>query len=112
MIGVAFQFEQQANLDILVRIGMGVRIPLREFTGERLLTEVERVADNPRYRAEAQRIQPLVRHTDGAANAAEAILDFIARGQIEGGWGPEVPRINQTSVRQLWSRYFKIIRPG
>jgi UDP:flavonoid glycosyltransferase YjiC (YdhE family) len=81
VIGVAFQFEQQANLDILARVGMGVRIPLREFTGERLLTEVKRVAHNPRYREEAQRIQALVRDTDGAANAAKAILDFIARGQ-------------------------------
>jgi len=33
MVGVGFQFEQEANLDMLVRSGMGVRIPLREFYG-------------------------------------------------------------------------------
>ncbi len=80
-VGVAFQFEQQANLDMLVRAGMGVRIPLRDFTGERLLNEVERVANNPQYRAEARRVQALVRPIDGAANAAKAILDFITANQ-------------------------------
>ncbi len=80
-MGVAFQFEQQANLDMLVRAGMGVRIPLRDFTGERLLNEVERVANNPQYRAEARRVQALVRPIDGAANAAKAILDFITANQ-------------------------------
>ena len=77
VVGVALQFEQQSNLDALARAGMGVRIPLRAFTGERLLAEVERVAGNPRYRQNAQRIQTLFRSTDGPANAAEAILAFI-----------------------------------
>ena len=78
MVGVAFQYEQQANLDMLVRAGMGVRLPLRDCAGERLLSEVERVANNPRYRAEARRVQTLVRPIDGAANAAKEILDFIS----------------------------------
>jgi len=58
---------------------MGVRIPipLREFTGARVLTEVERVTKGREYRERAGQIQRLVRATDGAGNAAEAILDFI-----------------------------------
>ena len=77
-VGVAFQFEQQANLDMLARAGMGVRIPLREFSGERVLTEIARLAGNPSYKRNATRIQTLVHATDGAANAAEAILGFVA----------------------------------
>ena len=78
-VGVAFQFEQQGNLDMLVRAGMGIRIPLRAFARERLLKEVERVAGDPRYSQNARRIQALVRATDGAANAARTILAFIGR---------------------------------
>ncbi|MEW6233714.1 MAG: nucleotide disphospho-sugar-binding domain-containing protein [Chloroflexota bacterium] len=77
VVGVALQFEQQGNLDVLVRAGMGVRIPLRAFTGERLLAEIERVASDARYRQNARRIQSLFRNTDGPTNAAEAILAFI-----------------------------------
>jgi len=79
LVGVAFQFEQQGNLDALARAGMGVRIPLRAFTGERLLAEVGRVAGDSQYRHNARRIQALVRSADGATNAAEAILAFIGR---------------------------------
>ena len=76
-VGVAFQFEQQANLDMLARAGMGVRIPLKEFSGELVLAEVERVARDGKYRQNAARIQALMRATDGAANATEAILDLL-----------------------------------
>ncbi len=76
-VGVAFQFEQQANLDMLARAGMGVRIPLKEFSGELVLAEVERVARDGEYRQNAARIQALMRATDGAANATEAILDLL-----------------------------------
>ncbi len=78
VVGVGFQFEQDANLEMLVRAGMGVRIPMREYSGERVLAEVERVTKGGGYRDNAARIQRLVRATDGAANAATAILDFIS----------------------------------
>jgi UDP:flavonoid glycosyltransferase YjiC (YdhE family) len=76
-VGVRFQFEQEANLGLLVQAGMGVRIPMQEFSGERVLADVTRVADDPSYKQNATPIQSLVRTTDGAQNAAEAILNFI-----------------------------------
>lgn len=79
VVGVAFQFEQQTNLDMLVRARMGVRIPLRGFTESRLLSEIKRVTNNDVYRQNAQRIQALIRNVDGATNAANAILDFLSR---------------------------------
>ena len=63
---------------MLVRAGMGMRIPLREFSGERVLAEVARVANDPSYQENATRIQSIVRATDGADNAAEAILEFVS----------------------------------
>ena len=77
VVGVGFQFEQDANLDMLVRAGIGVRIPLREFSSDRLLAEVEKVLNDAEYKRNAARVQALMRATDGAANAAEAILSFI-----------------------------------
>ncbi len=82
VVGVAFQFEQQANLDMLVRAGMGVRIPLREFTERRLLSEIKRVTDDDKFRHNAHRIQALMRSVNGAVNAANVILDFL-------GWQPQ-----------------------
>ena len=78
VVGVGFQFEQDANLEMLVRAGMGVRIPLREFSGERVLADVSRVVDVPSYQETAARFQTLVRATDGVTNTAKAILDFLA----------------------------------
>ncbi len=39
---------------------------------------IARVVDDPSYKQNAAPIQTLVRSTDGATNAAEAILDFLA----------------------------------
>ena len=49
-MGVGFQFEQEVNLEMLVRAGMGIRIPLRAFSGERVLTEAEREMNNAESR--------------------------------------------------------------
>lgn len=77
VVGVGLQFEQEANLEMVVRAGMGARIPTYAYTPERVLAEVEQVANDERYRRNAQRIQTLVRATNGANNAANAILQFI-----------------------------------
>jgi len=78
VVGVGFQFEQDANLDTLAQAGMGVRIPLKEYAKERIQAEVTRVAGNPSYTENAKRIQSIVRKMNGAENAADEIFKFIA----------------------------------
>ena len=77
IVGMALQYEQQSNLDMLVRAGMGVRIPLNSFTGAKVLSEIKNVTNSVTYRQNARRIQALMRDVDGATNAAKIILDFI-----------------------------------
>ncbi len=79
VVGVGFQFEQNANLDMLVRAGMGVRIPLREYSAPRIQAEIRRVAEHASYKENAERIRAIVRKADGARNAAEEIYRFLER---------------------------------
>ena len=77
LVGVGFQWEQQANLDGYERAGAGVRIPMHSVTRERLLGAVER-ALTPGYRASAQRLQALVRAHDGATKAVQRMQALAA----------------------------------
>ena len=77
LIGVPFQFEQQGNLEMVARAGVGIKIPMVEYTSERLLREIKRVADNPKYLQSAQKISSLFKSQNGAENSAQIILDFL-----------------------------------
>lgn len=77
VVGVALQFEQQANLDMIVRAGMGIRIPMRRFSRDRLLKAIESVTQNSSYHKNALRIKSQFRRMNGAGRAADLILDFL-----------------------------------
>jgi UDP:flavonoid glycosyltransferase YjiC (YdhE family) len=79
IVGVALQFEQQANLDMVVRAGMGIRIPMRRYSKTNLLEAIEKVTTEKSYRKNAQKIQIKIRSLDGAANAAERILAYMRK---------------------------------
>lgn len=77
IVGVALQFEQQANLDMIAQAGMGVRIPMRDYSEKRILAEIDRIASDSAYLQKAQTIKALMREQDGARNAADRILAFL-----------------------------------
>jgi UDP:flavonoid glycosyltransferase YjiC (YdhE family) len=79
VVGIGYQWEQQANLDGLARAGAGIRIPLHSVTPDRLL-EAVRQALAPSYRESALRLRALVRASDGIARAVERMRAF-ARGR-------------------------------
>ncbi len=79
VVGVGFQFEQDANLEMLVQAGMAVQLPLREYSVKRIQAEITRVADDPSYKENARRIQSIIRKIDGASNAADEIFQFSGR---------------------------------
>ena len=77
VIGVGLQFEQVANIEMLVQAGMGINIHLRDYTEERIQAEIEHVAAHPSYTENAKRIQAIIRKTNGAMNAANEIFRFL-----------------------------------
>jgi UDP:flavonoid glycosyltransferase YjiC (YdhE family) len=77
IIGVALQFEQQSNLEMIVRSGAGLRLPLRDFSRAKLLAGIDQVTRQPSYRQNAQRLKQLIRSVNGATNAARIILSFL-----------------------------------
>ncbi len=77
MVGVPFQFEQQMNLDMMVRAGIGIKIKMHEYTGERLLHEIRHILKNPSYTENAQKMSTVFRGTNGAENAAEIIMKYL-----------------------------------
>ena len=82
VVGVALQFEQQANLDMIVRAGMGIRIPMRHFKRDRLLEAIATVAENPSYSENALRMKNHFRKINGAILSADIILEFFRNRKI------------------------------
>ena len=82
VVGVALQFEQQANLDMIVRAGMGIRIPMRHFKRDRLLEAIATVAENPSYSENALRMKNHFRKINGAIRSADIILEFFRNRKI------------------------------
>lgn len=78
LVGIGFQWEQQANLDGYASAGAGLRIPLHSVTRSRLLAAIER-ALSPSFRSRALELRTLVRASDGASRAAERMRALVAR---------------------------------
>jgi len=75
VVGIGMQWEQQANLDGLVRAGMGLRIPIHSVTRRRLLEAVNTV-QGPAYAENARRIRAIVRARNGAEEAVDRMNAF------------------------------------
>lgn len=76
VVGIGMQWEQQANLDGLVRIGMGIRIPLHSVSKKTLLNGIE-VAQRSAFREKAQEMRRLVRSCNGAEEAVRQMIAFV-----------------------------------
>jgi UDP:flavonoid glycosyltransferase YjiC (YdhE family) len=81
VVGIGFQWEQQANLDGLARAGAGIRIPMHSVTRKSVIRAVDR-ALTPGFQGAARRLQTLVRARDGASEAARRMQAFVRRAQI------------------------------
>jgi UDP:flavonoid glycosyltransferase YjiC (YdhE family) len=77
VVGIGFQWEQQANLDGLAHAGSGVRIPLHSVTGPHLLAAITR-ALTPGFRDSAMKLKAVVRQSDGPANAVQLMRELAA----------------------------------
>ncbi|MFI7492673.1 glycosyltransferase [Micromonospora echinaurantiaca] len=80
-VGFPLQPEQRANLDIAVRQGLASSVPLIQATTPAMTRAVRALLDDKRAHAAAHRVRELYAATDGAGNAADAILELAAVGQ-------------------------------
>ena len=78
IIGFPFHGEQELNLVLAERQGMGMRLPPKAARTAMLTQAVKQMLSEPEVRRNAARVQALYKGIDGAANAAGVILNYLA----------------------------------
>jgi UDP:flavonoid glycosyltransferase YjiC (YdhE family) len=74
VVGIPMQWEQQYNIDILVRHGSAIRVSKRHFSEEALLGAITTIlGDYETYRARAEALARRLPMVDGAQRGAERI---------------------------------------
>lgn len=82
LVGVPLHPEQELNVDLAVRQGMGLAVAPRHAGTERLTAAVNRVLGDPAFKVEARRVQALYAGIDGAARAAQAIHAYLPEHDV------------------------------
>ncbi len=77
VIGIGFQSEQQANIDGLVRAGMGKRLALYNVSENSINKALKIVLSNT-YKENALKMQKLVRDTDGVKESVRLMNNLIS----------------------------------
>lgn len=75
-IGIGFQAEQQANIEGLVRAGMGIRIKIFDVNPRNIIKAVNKI-QQPAYKENARKMKQLVRQHDGIANSVIMMNELI-----------------------------------
>lgn len=78
IVGVAMQWEQQANLDALANAGAAVRIPTYRVDARTVVAAIETAA-SPEYRKRMATFQRRVQPCNGAERAAQLMNAFVQR---------------------------------
>lgn len=78
VVGIPMQFEQQYNIDILVRNGSAIRISKRHFRERELLGAIETILANlDTYRSNAEALANRLPAIHGARRGAERIREIV-----------------------------------
>jgi UDP:flavonoid glycosyltransferase YjiC (YdhE family) len=77
LVGVAFQPEQQMNLDHVVSYGAAIRVPFDKWTAENIGKAVLQILSDGKYNENAQKLKNRMAVMDGKMKSAEAILGKI-----------------------------------
>jgi UDP:flavonoid glycosyltransferase YjiC (YdhE family) len=78
LVGIPLHSEQELNVDLAVRHGMGLAMARRHLDTPRLTEAVRRVVHEPAFAAQAQRVRGHYAGVDGAGRAADAIRGYLA----------------------------------
>ena len=76
VVGIGFQSEQQANIDGLVRAGMGERIPLYKVNPKTINIALEKACSKT-YKENAKKLQEIVRQHNGVAVSIQKMNHLI-----------------------------------
>lgn len=78
IVGVGMHFEQEANLECVVRKGFAIRLRKRRVTAAAVLAAVERLLDDPEAHRRAREFKKILETYDGPANAARFLFQTFA----------------------------------
>ncbi len=84
LVVVPTTWDKPDNARRVTEAGLGVRVPPRRCTAQRLRAAIRRVLDDPRYRMSAQRLSETLAKAPGSAGAAE-LLEALASGRRVAG---------------------------
>jgi|UniRef100_A0A7C3UZ58 UDP:flavonoid glycosyltransferase YjiC (YdhE family) len=70
IVGVGMHFEQEANLECVVRKGFGVRLRKRRFSPDDVIAAVDRLMNDAEAHRRAQEFKKTIEKYDAPANAA------------------------------------------
>jgi MGT family glycosyltransferase len=79
MVLIPQQPEQQMHARRTVELGLGVQLDKGAVTAASLREAVERVANDPQYRARAQEMQLRMHEDGGYQRATDAIVEFTQK---------------------------------
>jgi len=74
--------EQAGNISLVERQGAGMMLSKLDLTSGKLSSCLEKIARDPSYRTNMQRLQQLQGRIDGPDQAADQILKFL-EGKME-----------------------------
>ncbi len=80
-VGMPYHGEQELNVALAERKGMAIRISPKLAGESDMTAAVRRLLEEPSFREGAARMRELYAGTDGAAGAADAIIDFVGAGR-------------------------------
>ena len=78
ILGIPLHPEQELNVHLAVRTGMGLAVAPRHAPSEATTAMARRILGSTAYRKQARRVRGLFESVDGAGNAAVAILRYLA----------------------------------
>jgi len=79
LVGVPMHIEQAGNISLVERQGAGMLLSKLDLTPNRLAASLEKIAGEPSYRTNMQRLQQLQDPIDGPRQAADQIIKFMDR---------------------------------
>jgi UDP:flavonoid glycosyltransferase YjiC (YdhE family) len=80
LVGLPFHGEQELNVAVAERLGAAIRLSPRTAGGPEITEAVRRVLVEPSFKRSAQHVRRRYAGVDGAALAAEAILEHLGAG--------------------------------
>lgn len=78
LVAIPLHAEQELNVHLAARQGMALAVARRHARGDKMTAAIRRVALDPRFKQQAQRVQALYAQSDGASRAAAELIRYMA----------------------------------